>query len=48
MVEAPFTFFDEEMEVLLGDAIIAPQMALGLVPKILDAVDVVVCVSKQL
>jgi len=36
------------MEVLLRDAVIAPQMALGLVPEVLDAVDVVAVLGEQL
>ena len=36
------------MEVLLGDAVEPPEMALGLVPKVLDAIDVVGLISKQL
>ena len=47
MVEAPFALFDEEVEVLLRDAVIASQMPLCLVPKILDAVDVVAVFGKQ-
>lgn len=35
------------MEVLLGNAIVAPQMPLRLVPEVLDSVDVIDIVSKQ-
>jgi hypothetical protein len=38
-VESPLAFAEEEMKVLLGDAIEAAQMALGLVPEVL--VDVI-------
>ena len=41
MVEAPFAFLQEEMEVVFRDAVIAAHVALGLAPEVLDAVDVV-------
>ena len=41
MVEAPLAFLEEEMEVVLGNAVVLAQVALGLVPEVLDAVDVV-------
>jgi hypothetical protein len=47
VVEAPFALFDEAREMVFGDAVIAAQMALGLVPEILDSVDVIMLVSKQ-
>jgi hypothetical protein len=47
VVEAPFALFDEEREMVFGDAVIAAQMALGLVPEILDPIDVIMLVSKQ-
>ena len=47
MVEAPFALFDEEVEVLLRDAVIASQMPLCLVPKVLDAVDMIPVLGEQ-
>ena len=32
VVEAPFTLLDKQVEVLAGDAVVAPQAALRLVP----------------
>ena len=40
IVEAPLAFLEEEVEVVAWDAVIAVQVALGLVPEVLDAVDV--------
>ena len=48
VVEAPFALFDEQVKVLAGDAVVAPQMPLGLVPEILDSVDVVALIREQL
>ena len=39
-VEAPFTFFQEPRETAFRNAIEAPQMALRLIPKVLDTIDV--------
>ncbi len=36
------------MEVLPGDAIVAPKMPLGLVPEVFDSVDVVALIGEQL
>jgi len=47
VVEAPFALFDEEVEVLLRDAVIASQMPLCLVPKVLDAVDMIPVLGEQ-
>ena len=47
VIEAPFALFDKEREIVMGDAIVAAQMMLGLVPEILDPVDVIVLVSEQ-
>ena len=41
MVEAPFAFLEEEMEVIFRYAVVATHVALGLAPKVLNAVDVV-------
>ena len=46
MIEAPFTLFDEEMEVLFRDAVIGPEVSLCLVPEILDAVDMIVFIGE--
>ena len=46
-IEAPFTFLQEPIKTLLLDAVKFPHMPLGLVPEILDPVDVVLLVSKQ-
>jgi hypothetical protein len=48
VVEAPFALLDEQVEVLLQNAIEAPEMAFCLVPEVLDTVDVVYFVSEQL
>lgn len=40
--ETPFTFFEEPIETSFGNAIETPQMALCLIPKVLDAIDVMV------
>lgn len=47
MVEAPLALLDEEVEVLLGNAVVAPQMPLRLVPEVLDTVDVVGIFGKE-
>ena len=41
IVEAPFAFLEEQVEVLFRDAIEAAQVTFGLVPEILDAIDMV-------
>ena len=48
MVKSPLAFLQIQREMLLGDAVEPAQMTLGLIPEILDAVDVIVPVSKQL
>jgi hypothetical protein len=35
------------MEVVLGDAVVTAEMALGLVPKVLNPVDVVAVLGEQ-
>ena len=47
-VEAPFAFFEEKKEAFFGDTVEPSEMALGLVPEILDPVDVVVLIGEQL
>ncbi len=46
-VEAPLTFFQEPMKTVFRDAIKTPQMALRLIPKILDAVNVISLVTDK-
>lgn len=41
-VKSPLALSEKEMEMLSGDAIEASQMALGLVPEVLNSVDVLV------
>lgn len=48
VVEAPFALLEVEVEVLPRDPVVAAQMAFGLVPEILDAVDVVATVGEPL
>ena len=48
MVEAPFALLEIEMEVVAGDTIVAPQVALGLIPEVFYAVDMVSSISKTL
>ena len=46
-IEAPFTFLQEPVKIVLFDAVKSAHMALSLVPEVLDAVDVILLVSKQ-
>jgi hypothetical protein len=48
VVEAPFAFLEVEGEVRPWDAIVTAQVALGLAPEVLDAVDVVSPVGELL
>ena len=45
-IEAPFALLEEPVKVLSLDAIESAQMTLGLVPKVLDAIDVVPVLGK--
>ena len=47
VIEAPLTLFNEQVEVVFGDAVIGPQVALCLVPKVLNAVDVIRMLGKE-
>ena len=47
VVESPFALLDEQVEMLPRDAVIASQMTLGLVPEILDSVDMIVLIGEQ-
>lgn len=45
-IKPPLTFSQVEMEMRLGHAVEFTQMTLGLVPEVLNAVDVVVLVGE--
>ena len=47
-IEAPLTFFEEPVEVLRFDAVEFAKMPFGLVPEVLDPIDVVVSISEEL
>jgi len=47
-IEPPFAFLEEQKEAVFGDAVKSSQVALGLVPEILDSVDVVLPVYEAL
>ena len=47
-VETPFTLLQVEVKVGGGDAIETTHMTLGLIPEVLDAVDVVLLIGEQL
>ncbi len=40
VVEAPLAFLEEQVEVVARDSVVSAQVALGLAPEVLDAVDV--------
>ena len=40
IIEAPLTFLEVEVKVLLWDTVVAAHMSLSLVPKVLDAIEV--------
>jgi len=46
-VKAPFTLLEKPVKTIWFDAIKAAQVAFGLVPKILNAIDVIVLIGKQ-
>ncbi len=46
-VEAPLAFLEEKKEAFLGNAVEPSEVALGLVPEVLDPVDVVVLIGEQ-
>ena len=48
VVEAPLALLDVEVEVMPRDPIVAPEMALGLVPEVFDAIDVAAIRSGEL
>ena len=41
MIESKLTFLDEQVEVLLWDSIVLSEYAFGLIPEVLNTVDVV-------
>jgi hypothetical protein len=45
-IEAPFTLLQKPVKVFLFDAVKAAQVTLGLVPKIFNAVDMIMFVSE--
>jgi hypothetical protein len=47
VVEASFALFQEQVEVIFRDAVVAPDMPLRLVSEVLDAIDVVVWASEE-
>jgi len=47
-IEPPFALLEEQKEAVPGDAVETSQVALGLVPEILDAIDVVLPVHEPL
>ena len=48
VVEAPPTFLEIKMDVVLGNAVVAAEMLFGLVPEVLDLVDVVAVLDLNL
>ena len=46
-IEPPFTPLKEQEEAIFGDAVEPSHVALGLVPKVLNPIDVVLPVSKS-
>src|SRR6202012_180673 len=47
-IEAPLTFLQEPVKIVGFDAVETPHMPFGLVPEILDAIDVVLLVGEEL
>ena len=47
VIKAPLALLEIEVEMVLWDAIVAPQMPFGLVPEVLDPVDVISVFGKQ-
>lgn len=47
-VKTPLAFFQEPIKTAFGDAIEAPQMALHLIPEVLDAVDVMASFADEI
>jgi len=47
-MEAPFTLLEEQIKVLFGDSIVASEMSFGLVPEVLDPVNVIAIIGTEL
>lgn len=47
VIETPFTLLDEQVKMPLRNAVITSQMTLGLIPEVLDPVNVIDTLSKQ-
>lgn len=47
-IEAPFALLEKQVKILRFDAIKATHMRLGLIPKILDSIDVIGSLSEEL
>ena len=47
-VKTPLTFFEKPVKILFLDAVKFPQVSFGLIPKILNAIDVILLVCKKL
>ena len=45
-IEAPFTFFQEPVEIVLFNAIKLSHMSFGLIPEILNTINMIVFVGK--
>ena len=41
VIKAPFAFFKEQRELVFWDTVEAAHMALGLIPEVFDAIDMV-------
>jgi hypothetical protein len=48
VVEAPFALFQEQVEVAFRNAVVTPHVSFGLVPKVLDAIDMIVRIGEEL
>jgi hypothetical protein len=46
-IEAPITLLEKPIKVLLFDAVEPAHVALGLVPKVLDSIDVIPLISEE-
>ena len=47
-IEAPFTFLEKPIKVLLFNAVETPHVTLRLVPEILDTIDVILFIGEEL
>ena len=46
-IETPFTFLQKPVEIIRLDTVVLAHVSLGLIPKVLDPIDVVQLVSKE-